>query len=128
MVQKKKYQLSDSNIAGYGRPNWNIVGEDVAPEPAVEPSEPDMGGYTVNNTYTVLVSALNVRTGPGKAYELVGYDNLTQDGKRHASMFGALLRGTRVTCLDVKKEGDNVWMEIPSGWICARWGDNVYVG
>lgn len=85
--------------------------------------------YKVGDTYTVAVnSALNVRTGPGINYMLVGYDGLTPDGKKHATSYGALLPGTKVTCLEIKKDSSgNTWMKIPSGWICAKQGDNVFV-
>lgn len=86
-----------------------------------------VSGYTVGDTYTVTASALNVRTGAGTGYPLVGYDNLTADGKKHASIYGALLNGTRVTCLDLNIKGEDVWMQIPSGWCCAIEGDKTYI-
>ena len=83
--------------------------------------------YKVGETYTVDVnSALNVRTGAGIDYPLVGYSNLTPNAQEHA-VGSALLPGTRVTCLKVKTEGKNTWIEIPSGWICAVNDKNVYV-
>lgn len=84
-------------------------------------------GYTVGNTYMVVASALNVRTGPGTEYNLVGYNNLTKDGKKHAYSTGALMQGTKVTCLDLKMNGSDVWMRIPSGWVCAIYQGNVYI-
>lgn len=36
--------------------------------------------------------------------------------------------GTRVTCLDVVKEGNSIWLLIPSGYICAvTSGGSVYI-
>lgn len=77
--------------------------------------------FEIGKVYTVCVrSALNVRKGPGKNYDLVGYANLTADGKRHAYLTGALKNGTRVTVLEERVvSNDNVWVRIPSGWICA---------
>ena len=77
--------------------------------------------YKVGNTYTVNVqSALNVRTGAGIGFDTVGYYNLTPDGRNHANKYGALLPGTRVTCIDVEKNDDgSTWVRIPSGWVCA---------
>lgn len=85
--------------------------------------------YKVGNTYTISVnSALNVRKGPGTNYGLVGYRNLTADARRHAFKgSSALLGNTRVTCKAVKNNGNEVWMQIPSGWICAKSGSKVYV-
>lgn len=77
--------------------------------------------YTVGKTFTIKVNtALNVRRGPGKNYDLVGYANLTADGRKHAYLTGALKNGTRVSCLEVKVISEtNVWIRIPSGWISA---------
>lgn len=87
------------------------------------------GYYIVGDIYTVdVASALNVRTGPSTDYPTVGFRNLTADGKRHANSYGALLPGTRVTCLEVKEHNpSDIWIRIPSGWICAKSGENRYV-
>lgn len=83
--------------------------------------------YIVDKVYTVSVrSALNVRRTPKG--ELVGYANLTADGKKHAFASGALKNGTRVTCLEVKTFSDSdIWIKIPSGWICAVDGNKTFV-
>jgi hypothetical protein len=96
---------------------------------AKESQEKAQGTYVVGRVYTVSVqTALNVRRGPGKNYGLVGYANLTADGKKHAYTSGALKNGTRVTCQQVVNHSeDNIWIKIPSGWICAVDGDNVLV-
>lgn len=85
--------------------------------------------YEVGKVYTVNVkTALNVRKGPGTNYSLVGYANLTPDGKKHAYLTGALKPGTRVNCLEVRiLTPANVWIRIPSGWISAIDGDNKRV-
>lgn len=87
------------------------------------------GHYEEGGTYTVDVNtALNVRSGPSVRYSTVGYNNLTADGKKHANAWGALLPGTRVTCLQLATdENNNLWMQIPSGWICVTNGDRIYV-
>ena len=84
--------------------------------------------YKVGGVYTVSVrSALNVRKGAGKNYDLVGFRNLTPDGKAHANHNGALLNGTKVTVKEVKIAGDQIWLKIPSGWICGKDGAKVLV-
>ena len=84
--------------------------------------------YIIGKTYTIRVnSALNVRKGPGKGYALVGYKNLTADGKAHAYKSGALKNGTRVTVKDTKDVNGTIWLQIPSGWICAEAGGIKYV-
>ena len=86
-------------------------------KPQSEPKTP----YIIGKIYTISVNtSLNVRKGPGKNYALVGYKNLTPDGKKHAVANGALRNGTRVSCLEVKVlSPTNVWIRIPSGWISA---------
>lgn len=84
----------------------------------------------VGQTYTINVrKALNVRTGAGKNYKLVGFKNLTENGKKHAiASSGALRNGTKVTVQEVKVISDsNIWVKIPSGWICAVDGDKKYL-
>ena len=85
--------------------------------------------YIVGRVYTVSVrTALNVRKGAGKSYGLVGYANLTADGKKHAYPNGALRNGTRVTVLEVKVNSPtDVWVKIPSGWICGIDGERKFV-
>ena len=85
--------------------------------------------YEVGKVYTVNVkTALNVRKGAGKGYGLVGYAGLTEDGKKHAYPNGALKNGTRVTVVAVKEiSPTDIWVKIPSGWICAVDGDRKFV-
>ena len=84
--------------------------------------------YKVGGTYTIKVSsALNVRKGPGKNYQLVGYNGLTADGKKHAFKSGALKNGTRVTVKAIEIVDGVTWLQIPSGWICADTGSARYV-
>lgn len=84
--------------------------------------------YTVGKTYRVRVAtALNVRKGPGKDYALVGYKNLTADGKKHAYKSGALKNGTAVTVQEIKSSNGVTWIRIPSGWICAEVNETKYV-
>ena len=90
--------------------------------------EPQASPYKVGGVYTVSVrSALNVRKGAGKNYDLVGFRNLTPDGKAHANHYGALLNGTKVTVKEVKIAGEQIWLKIPSGWICGKDGAKILV-
>ena len=105
--------------------NTTPVEEKPKEKPANELKTP----YTVGQTYTIKVrSALNVRKGAGKTFGLVGYHNLTPDAKKHSMGGSALLNGTRVTVQEVKVISEtNVWVRIPSGWICAIDGAKKYV-
>ena len=84
--------------------------------------------YKVGNTYTVVASDLIVRKGAGTNYAAVGYNKLTSDAKsKDSDKDGALNKGARVTCKDLKIVNGNIWMKIPSGWIAAVYDGNVYV-
>ena len=74
-----------------------------------------------------LQSEMKVRTGPGTNYRAKKYSELTADGRKHDSdKDGALNKGTRVTCKAYKNIGSEIWMQTPSGWICAK-GSKVYI-
>lgn len=114
-------------IRGYIVPKYEeepagaLIDSDIKSTSSILPYEP-------GKTYTVSVmTSLNVRKGPGTNYDLVGYGNLTPNGKENATSAGALKPGTKVTCSDLQITGDDVWMKIPSGWIMAKNGKTSYV-
>lgn len=84
--------------------------------------------YQIGKNYTLQVN-LNVRRGAGTYYEIKKYSELTPNGKIHATnkIFATLKKGTIVTCQDVIKNGQDIWLKIPSGYICANYGGKVYV-
>ena len=71
-------------------------------------------GYTIGATYTTIpVSGLNVRTKPSIKAPLAG---------------NALKKGTKVTCEDVVKDGNYVWMKVGANkYACAKIGSKVYI-
>ena len=98
-------------------PNKIYVGQKIkvkgdAPSPAPKPTVKE--GYTIGATYTTVPSSgLNVRTKPSLSAPYAG---------------NCLPKGTKVTCLDISKEGSNVWMQIGTNrWCCAKQGSNVYI-
>lgn len=78
--------------------------------------------YKVGKTYTVQVNDLTVRTGAGTSYAKKTKKQLTADGQKHSNAQGQLKKGIEVTCMKVKTVGSNVWIQIPSGWVCAYYG------
>ena len=56
----------------------------------------------------------------GTNYPIKKYSELTEDGKKHAykQQNAVLKKGTRVTCLKMVESGTNLWLKIPSGFIC----------
>ena len=98
----------------------------LTPVAGVAPVQPT--SYVAGGNYTTKVN-LNVRT--SAAGNLKKWDNLTVSGKSHSlnqSGYAVLKKGTVVTCKEIKAVGELIWMRIPSGWICARSGDKVYIG
>lgn len=83
--------------------------------------------YVIGQTYT-LQAEMKVRTGPGIRYRPRTHGELTRDGQKHdADKDGALDKGTRVTCREIKKAGNDTWMLTPSGWIAAIYDHKVYI-
>lgn len=97
----------------------------LAPTPAPAPSGPS---YRAGTVYTLLADHLRVRTGPGTGYATKSRKQLTANAKANAYANGTLKKGTRVTCKDVRKNGSDIWIKIPSGWIAAYYGGKKYVG
>lgn len=84
--------------------------------------------YEVGTTYTLSADHLTVRTGAGTNYKAKSYSQLTANAKQNAYSDGTLKRGTRVTCQATKKNGSDIWMRIPSGWVAAYYKGEKYIG
>lgn len=84
--------------------------------------------YIKGKNYTLQVD-LNVRYGAGTNYAIKKYNELTEDGKRHAYVQtnAVLKKGTIVTCLDVIKNGNDIWLKIPSGYVAGYYQGNEYI-
>lgn len=83
--------------------------------------------YIVGKTYT-LQTELKVRMGAGTNYAAKSHKQLTTDAKKHdVDGDGALNKGTVVTCKEIKKVGNDVWIRTPSGWLAAYYHGNVYI-
>lgn len=81
--------------------------------------------YSVGKTYTVIVNNLNVRETPNG--KIKKKEELTENAQKYSNDKGQLMKGTKVTCKEIRKENGNTWIRIPSGWICAIWKEKVYV-
>lgn len=84
--------------------------------------------YIKGNDY-VLQEDLNVRSGPGTDNPVKKYDDLTYDGKQHAykQEYAVLMKGTTVTCLDVININNDIWLEIPSGYVAGIYQKEIYI-
>lgn len=86
--------------------------------------------YKVGTTYTTKV-ILKVRDGAGTDKRQKAYEELTPNAKENAYNSGVnrgcLKDGTRVTCQEIRQVGNDIWIRIPSGWIAAKYQNNIYV-
>ena len=102
--------------------NFDATPTPVTPAPAAAGPT-----FKVGKLYTLGVE-LNVREGPGTNWPKKKWNQLTTDGKKHdKDRDGALDPGTKVTCLDVKKVGANIWIRCPSGWLAAYFNGKIYI-
>lgn len=94
----------------------------------------DLGEVESNNpykdkeTYTTQVN-LKVRDGAGIEERWKDRKELTKDGQAHSLVQekATLEAGTKVTCLETRKIGNDIWMRIPSGWIAGHYQGNTYI-
>jgi len=83
--------------------------------------------YKIGNTYTLQVE-LKVRTGAGTHYSVKKHSQLSIDGRKHdKDKDGALDKGTRITCQQIKNVGQDIWIKCPSGWIAAYYQGKRYI-
>lgn len=90
-------------------------------------NERNLPTYKKGCTYTLCYNMI-VRKNPMRTSPIIGYNGLTRDGKAHdKDKNGSLDKGTVVTCKDVYFYQDEVWLKIPSGWVCGYDSNFVYV-
>lgn len=95
---------------------------------ALGQTTPALQQWQVGQTYTTQQD-LNIRTEPNG--DTVPYNQLTADGQKHAfispSGSSVLRRGTRVTVKAIQSTGSATWVQIPSGWVCAKNSKNIFL-
>ena len=90
-------------------------------------SKKSFPSYKKGFTYTLRYNMI-VRKNPSIISPMVGYNGLTTDGKNHdKNKNGSLDAGTVVTCKGVYYGANEVWIKIPSGWICGYDAGCIYV-
>ena len=84
--------------------------------------------YVVGNTYTIVATDLQVREGAGINFKKIEHNKLSENAQKNdKDLDGSLDYGTKVTCLDVKIVGTDIWVKIPSGWIAAKYKGKQYL-
>lgn len=84
--------------------------------------------YKVGKVYTLQVD-LKVRAGTGTSARQKLYSELTADGKKHAynQKYAVLKKGTKVTCKSILKNGNDIWLQIPSGYVAGYYQGKEYI-
>lgn len=116
-----KRTRAKSQIIGFCRPDYSSSSSSSSSSSTSKPT------YKTGTTYTLQVDKLTVRKGAGTSYAKVTYANLTANAKKNAYSNGTLKKGTKVTCKAVKNNNNEIWMQIPSGWIAAYYNGKEYV-
>lgn len=83
--------------------------------------------WEVGRTYTTLVN-LFIRYSPNG--DKVDFKYITPNAKKNSYELDgkAVLRsGSRVTVKEIKESNGDMWLRIPSGWICGKKGSKLYV-
>lgn len=83
--------------------------------------------YYVGQVIT-LNTNLKVRSGAGTNFAQKKRADLTPNGRENAkqSTYAVLKKGTKATVKEIARVGDDVWVNIPSGWIAVYFNGNVY--
>lgn len=88
--------------------------------------------YITGKNYT-LQTELKVRAGAGTNYAWKTVKQITAGGRKAATSTSknakaVLRRGTVVTALQViQKSNGDIWLKIPSGYVCAKEGKEIYI-
>lgn len=94
----------------------------------VEKPVENLPKYSIGRNYTIQVD-LHVRAGAGTNYRIKNYNELTVDGKAHAykQTTAVLKPKTIVTCMYIYLTNDEIWLRIPSGFVCAYYHGEIYI-
>lgn len=84
--------------------------------------------FEIAETYT-LTTNVKVRVGAGTNYAQKKKSQLTADGQKNAlnQTMAVLKAGTKVTVQAIKQIGNDIWVQIPSGWICVYYQGELFV-
>ena len=87
-----------------------------------------MINYKAGKSY-ILNRAIKVRTKPSINSPQKYYQDLMSQDKANAydQLFAVLKPNTKVIAMKVIKTGNQVWIKIPSGYICAQNNKEIYI-
>lgn len=120
---------SKGNVHGIeGNVDLDICYDEIDYKQPVENPVDNLKLYEVGKTYVTQVD-LHVRDGAGVDKRIKNYKELTFNGKLHAykQLHAVLKKGTKVTVQEVIKNGSDIWLKIPSGYIAGFYNGKIYV-
>lgn len=122
---KGKYDYNGFIFQGF---IYNPAVKDEAPKTSTTKKTATKSNYAVGKEYKLLAN-MKVRKGAGTSKAQKLRSELTADGKKRAlnQKYAVLKAGTKVTVKKVVKSGSDIWLQIPSGYVCAKQGSTVYV-
>lgn len=83
--------------------------------------------YKVGQNYVLLEDTI-VRKGPGNSYMVKSYSELTTAAKKlDKDKNGSIDKGATVTCQEIRNVSNEIWMRIPSGWVCAYSNNTIRI-
>lgn len=94
----------------------------------IEQGDQSLKNFVVGQTYKLNVD-LKVRKGPSTNYEQKNYSDLTPNAKSHAYVQekAVLKKGTKVTCQACFIYNNEIWLQIPSGYVCGYYHGKNYI-
>lgn len=107
----------------YNHPWTHVLRYVAGTSTPVKPAE-----FVIGRDYTVLVNGLNVRVCPGLNCRRLAKNELTPSGQKQSNSKGQLNAGTIVTVKEVSISEGNTWVRTPSGWLCAIFNGERYIG
>ena len=118
----KGYSLSGCKFQGF------IYNPAVSSSPVTKSNTSE---YVKGKEYTLLTN-VKVRHGAGTKYKQKTVNELSNNGRKYATSKNSkdpavLKKGTVVTVQAVVKSGSDIWLKIPSGYVCAKQGSEVYI-
>lgn len=104
------------------------IDQEVLTGKPIAPAIKSITDYKIGQTYTTTAN-LFVRCEAKGEKKLLS--ELSANAKSHSyddgEGHGILKKGTRVTIKEVKSIGNQTWVKIPSGWICAIDNKQIYI-
>ena len=115
-------------------PSWRKAGGQILAG-LISRRQIEMDFFGMGEEFTI-TNTMNIRSGPGTNNSIRKVSQITANGREcvvdKTTTANAMFKpGTVVTALELKAIHTTakveVWLRCPSGWICARDGDDVYV-